>query len=98
RVTGARPRCARLFPLALHRILERGEIDGDAPRAQRILREIQGKAVGVIKREGGLAIEHGALLQACALFIENGKAALERAAEARFFELERFRNERLGTE
>jgi hypothetical protein len=59
---------------------------------------VQWKSVGVVKRKGRVAVEHGAFLQAFAFFIEDGEAALKRTAEARFLKLERFRDERLGTQ
>src|SRR6185437_6029030 len=81
RFARARPRGARLLALAFHRVVERRQIDRDAACAQRILRQIERKTIGVIERESGLAVEHGALLQAGAFFVQDGEAALQRSAE-----------------
>ena len=72
-----------------HGIGERGKVDGNSARAQRILREIERKAVGIVKRERGVAVEHRAFLEALALLVEDGKAALERAPEAGLLQLQR---------
>ena len=98
RLARARPGGARLFALALHRVVERREIDADAARAQRVLREIERKAISVVEREGGLAVEHVALCQARALLVEDREAALQRVAEAGLFQLERLGDQRLGAD
>ena len=63
---------------------------------QRVLREVERKAVGVVERERGLALELVALLEAAALLVEDRKPALQRLAEARLLELERLGDQRLG--
>src|SRR3954471_10235501 len=94
---GAGPRGARLGLLLLQRQIERREVDADAARAERVLRQIEREAVGIVERERGLALEAVALLQRLTLVIEDGKAALQRLPEARLFELQRLRDQRLGT-
>src|SRR4029077_9883971 len=96
RFAGAGPRRSRLFALALHGVGERGEIDTDAARLERVLGEIERKAVRVVEREGCDTVEHGAALEPFALLVEDRKAALERAAEARLLKLERLGDQRLG--
>src|SRR6478752_8873354 len=54
-IAGARPRRARLLALAFHGRVEALRVDGDAARLERILRQVEGKAVGVVERERGLA-------------------------------------------
>ena len=95
-VAGARPRRARLGALPFHRIGEGGDVDADAARAQRVLRQVERKAIGVVEREGGVAVEHVALLQAAALLVEDREAALQRLAETGLFELQRLGDQRLG--
>ena len=89
---------ARLLALALHGVVETRQIDADAARAQRVLRQVERKAIGVVEREGGLAVEHGAFLQAGALLVEDGEAARERGAEARLFQFQRLGDQRLGAD
>ena len=96
RFAGAGPRRSRLLALALHGVGERGEIDTDTARLERVLGEIERKAVSVVERECCDAVEHGAALELFALLVEDRKAALERAAEARLLELERLGDQRLG--
>src|SRR5581483_9923935 len=54
---GAGPGGARLLALALHRGVEAVDVDADAARLQRVLREVEREAVGVVERERGLALE-----------------------------------------
>ncbi len=84
------PGLARLGLLALHRVGEGGLVDADAARLQRVLRQVQREAVGVVQREGDVAVEHVALLQGRALLVEDGKAAHQRLAEAGLFQPQRF--------
>src|SRR5581483_2587041 len=95
-LAGARPRCPRLLALTLHGVAERGDIDADAARTQRILGQVEREAVGVVQRERGLAVEHVALFQAAALLVENGKTALQGLAKAGLFQLQRLGDQRLG--
>ena len=80
---------ARAFARWLfHRVGERRNVDADAARRRALyLGEVERKAERVIERECGHAIEHVAFLQRLARFIEDRKAALQRLAKARFFEL-----------
>src|SRR5689334_4456935 len=57
-IAGAGPMRARFGLLALHGIGEAAEIDADFAGAQRILRQVEREAVGVVKLESGLAVEH----------------------------------------
>ena len=97
RLARAAPGLARLRLLLLHRRLEAGGIDGDAARLQRVLRQIERKAVGVVQAEGGLAREHLPFLQAGARFRQQAQALFQRLAEAGFFQLQGFGNQRLRT-
>ena len=76
--------------------LKRVGVDRDAARLERVLGEIERKAVGVVERERGLALEPVAALERAGLLVEDGKPALERLAEAGFLELERLGDQRLG--
>src|SRR6266702_5021449 len=69
-IARTRPGRARLGFLLFHRIGERRLVDADAARLQRVLRQIKRKAVGVIQRERGVAVEHVAFLQAGTLLVE----------------------------
>ena len=60
-LAGAGPALAGLGALLGHRILEAREVDIDAARAQRVLRQVEREAVGVVELEGGDALEHVAL-------------------------------------
>ena len=95
-VTRSLPGLPRLLALALHGGAERIGIDLDAAGAQRVLGEVERKAISVVERERGLAPEAVALLQAFQFLVQDGKPALQGVAEARLFELERLRDERLG--
>src|SRR5712692_1381261 len=95
-VARARPGGARLFALALHRARERLRVDLDAARPERVLGEIERKAVGVVELEGGLA---GKLRPACnafALLFEQSEPARERFAKPRLLQLQRLADQRLG--
>ena len=96
RLARARPRRARLLALLLHGVGERRDIDADAARPQRVLGEVERKAVGVVQRERGHAVEHVAFLERLARLVEDRQATLERAAEAGFFELQRLGDHRVG--
>ena len=96
RIARAGPGGARLLALALHGGVEAFGVDGDAARLERVLGQVERKAVGVVERERGLALEPVAALEAAALLVEDGEAALERLAEAGLLELERFGDQRLA--
>ena len=95
-IAGARPRRARLGLLLFHRVGERRLVDADAARLQRVLRQVEREAIGVVQRERGIAVEHVALLQASALLVEDRQAALQRLAEARLFQPQRFLDQLFG--
>ena len=57
------------------------------------MRQVKRKAVGVVKREGGLAVEHVALFERCAFLVQYCQAAIQRLAETGFLELQRFFDE-----
>ena len=50
-IAGSGPGSPRFFALAVHRIREGGEIDANTTIAQRILREVERKAVSIIERD-----------------------------------------------
>src|SRR4029450_444223 len=89
-VARAGPGGARLLALALHRGVERIGIDGDAARLERILGEVERKAVGIVEREGGFAGKLRAAPQFLAALLEQRKPARERLAKSRLLEPERF--------
>ena len=95
-VTRAGPCGARLGALLVHRVGEGRDIDADAARAQRILGEVERKAIGVVQRERGLAVEHVAFLEIAALVVEDRQALGQRLAEAGFLQLQRFLDQLLG--
>ncbi len=96
-IAAAGPRGARLGALLLHRIGERRLIDADAARFQRILRQVERETIGVVEREGGVAVEHVAFLQGSALLVEDSQSPFERLAEARFFQPQGFLDQVFGT-
>ena len=87
----ALPGLAGILALGLHRGVEGVGIDRDAARLQRVLRQVEREAIGVIELEGGVARERVALRKAGRAFVEQAKAALQRLAEAVFFEIAAFR-------
>src|SRR4029453_2969566 len=91
----AGPGGARLLALALHRGVERIGIDGDAARLERVLGEVEGKAVGIVERKGGFARKLRAAPQFLAALLEQREPARERLAKSRLLELERFGDQRL---
>ena len=84
------------FALPVHRVSEGGDVDADAARLQRVLGEIERKAIGVVQRERGVAVEHVALLQGRALLVEDGKPALQRLAETGLLQPQGFLDQVLG--
>ena len=95
-LAGASPSRTRLLALAVHRIGEGRDIDADAARFQGVLRQVEREAIGVVQREGGVAVEHVALFEGAALLIENRKAALQGLAETRLFEPQRLLDQLFG--
>src|SRR5690606_32003337 len=87
RLAGAGPGGARELALALHRLGEAVHIDADAARAQRVLRQVEREAVGVVKREGRLAGQLRAGREPARLLVEDGEAPRQGLAEARLLEL-----------
>src|SRR5207302_9384557 len=55
---GARPGAS-----LLHLLIELVDIDGDAARPQDVLRQVERKAIGIVKRESDAAVERLAVLQ-----------------------------------
>src|SRR5262249_21859095 len=96
RLARSRPGRARFFALALHGRVEGVGVDGDPARLERILREIEGKAVGIVKRESGFARKLRPAGKSLAALLEQRKPARERLAKPRLFELERLGDQRLG--
>ena len=94
---GAGPGAARLGALALHRGVEALDIDADAAGAQRILRQIERKAVSVVELERDVAPASMPPVRRVARFVlEDRKAARQGDAEARLFEPQRLDDQRLG--
>jgi hypothetical protein len=80
-VPGAGPALPRLGPLLGHRIFEAAQIDMDVAQAQRVLRQVEREAVGVVELEGGDAVEHVALAEAGRGLVEELQAARQGLAE-----------------
>ena len=96
RLARSRPGAARLGALSLHGGVEAVDVDRKAACAERVLGQIERKAVGVVKLEGGFAGQHPAGTERPRLVLEDREAARERRAEARLLELESFGDQRLG--
>ncbi len=87
---------ARFGLLLLHRIGEAGKVDRDAALAQRILRQVEREAVGVVELEGRLAIQHVAGMQILRRLRKQAEAAHQRLAETRLLELQRLGDQLLA--
>ena len=81
RLARARPGLARLGALALHRRGEAVGVDAHAARAQRVLRQVERKAVGVVELERDLAGELARRRQASR--VSSSRIARPRASVAR---------------
>src|SRR5262249_25953933 len=81
-LAGAGPARPRLGALALHGIVEAGEIDADAARLQRVLRQVERKTVGVVELERCLAVEDRTLGEVAARLFKERKPARQRLQEA----------------
>ena len=73
RFAGTGPGLARLGALALHRLVEAFRVDADAARAQRVLRQIEREAVGVVKLEGGFAGQLAPSCEIARLLVEDAR-------------------------
>ena len=96
RLAGPDPARARLGALPLHRIGEARQVDADAARLQRVLRQVEREAVGVVELEGGLAVEDVALAEVARRVVEQRQAARERLLEAALLEPQRLGDQPLG--
>ncbi len=83
------PGGARLGLLGRHGRIEPLGIDGAPLLAQRVLRQIERKAIGIVEPEGRLAGQGRALGQAGQFLVQKPQAALERLAKARLLEPQR---------
>ena len=95
RLARARPRRARLGLLLGHRAVEARDLDPAPLLAQRVLRQVQRKAVGVVKLERRLAGQVRALGQARDLVAQKPQPAVECLAETRLFAPQRLLDHRL---
>src|SRR5690606_27560803 len=95
-VAGAGPAGARLLLPLRHRGFEAVEVDGKAARAQRVLGQVERKAVGVVEAEGGLASQRLAGLQPGYSVFQQRHAAAEGAQEAFLLLAQRFLDYRTG--
>ena len=73
---------ARAALLLVHAALEARHVDLVTGRTRDLDREVDGKAVGVVQREGALAVEHCARLERGQGVVEVAATGLERGAEA----------------
>ena len=88
RFAGARPVLARFFALPLHRDFANASVSTAMLRGrERVLGEIERKAIGVVELERGFALELVAGLEALGRLVEDREPALERLAKARLLEL-----------
>src|SRR6185295_6246638 len=86
---------ARAFPaflaaraLLVHQRVEAGFVDADLAGAENILREVERETERVVELEGDIAGKLAALLQARGCFLQQRKAAAQRALETRLFLLQ----------
>src|SRR5579862_9785353 len=93
----ARPGRAGVLALLGHCRVEAVTVDRDAARLERVLGQVERKAVRVVELERGLARELLTLAKARRGFVEELEAARERDAETLLFQLQRLDDERLGT-
>ena len=84
------PAFARHGALALHRFVEAGQIDADAARAYRVLRQIKREAVGVVEFERRFAREGVAVAKVGGRFVQQAEPAAERAVEPFFLAAQGF--------
>ena len=96
RFPGARPGFAGFGALALHGDVEACLVHADLAGAQGFLRQVERKAVGVVKFEGDVAGQVLPFAQVARFLVEDGQTARESHAEARFLELQRFLDQSLG--
>src|SRR5574337_697774 len=92
----ARPGASGFRALPLHRRAEAVEVDRKPARTQRVLGQIERKAISVVEAKGRLAGEHAARRQRLRLLLQDRKAARERGAKARLLELHALGDQRLG--
>ena len=92
----AGPAGARLGFLFLHRGVEAFDIHGAALFAQRVLRQVQRKAIGIIKPERGLSGKRATFGQPRQLVVQKLQAPVQRLLEPGFFQPQRFLDQRLG--
>ena len=93
---GAGPGFARFGALALHGDVEACLVHADLAGAQRLLRQVERKAVSVVKLESDVAGQVLPFAQVARFLVENCQAARERHAETGFLELQRFLDQSLG--
>ena len=95
RSPGSGPSGARLGALLFHRSLETGNIHPAPLFAQCVLRQVQRKAIGVVKFERSGTGQLRSVRKVRKLVIEQPEAAVERLLESGLFAPERFRDQRL---
>jgi hypothetical protein len=95
-IAGAGPRGAGAAALLGHRRLEPGRVHAPALLAQRILRQIEREAVGVVELERHVAGQLLALAELFGLLGEQPEAAVQHRLEARFLQPQRLDDQRLG--
>ena len=84
--------------LALHGGTEAIRIDGNTALTKCILRQIQRKAIGVVKLESGFAVEAIPFNKAFRRIRQEAKTAIQRLAETGFLKLERFGDQGIGAD
>ena len=96
RLARSAPGGAGTRPLLQHGGIEPGDIDGAAVLPQRVLGEIEGKSVGIVKPERDIARQGHAIAELAGLVGEEGQAAFEHGAEARLLEFQGLADQGLG--
>ena len=90
------PRGAGGGLLLRHGGVETGAVDAETLRAQCILGQVVGEAVGIIELERGFARQGVAFVEADCRFIKQAQAVFQRLAEAGFLAQQGFLNQRLS--
>ena len=92
------PSLPRFGLLLRHGRVELLDVDADAPRLERVLRQVQREAEGIVKLESDVARQRIARFERSGRLVEQLKPARQRLAEADFLEFKRFGDQRLAAD
>ena len=98
RLAGAGPGLAGLGALALHGRVEGVRIDGHALGAQRVLGEVEGKAVGVVQLERDVAGQLAAGAEVRRRLVEQPEAPVQGSLEPGFLQLQGLGDQGFGAD